>query len=153
MYHNSGAIVKGLATLVAALMMIACVVGGIFFIVRSEMIWLGLAIIFGGCLVSWLACLMMAAFGELVNNSYKILKILTENKNAAQMVQPMPQYIPVVRPENTIPVQHNEVPPVAPVAPVAPVVTNTTLSANACPNCGSPRKGSSPFCAFCGTKF
>ena len=148
MYHNSGAIVKGLATLVAALMMIACVVGGIFFIVRSEMIWLGLAIIFGGCLVSWLACLMMAAFGELVNNSYKILKILNENKYAAQMVQPMPQYVPVVRAEPTV--HHSDIPP---AAPAAEPVSNTTVNAAACPNCGSPRKGNSPFCAFCGTRF
>lgn len=148
MYHNSGAIVKGLATFVAIVLMIACVAVGVFVIVRAENVPVGILIIVGGCLVSWLSCLMMAAFGELVNNSYKILKILNENKYAPQMVQPMPQYVPVVRAEPTV--HHSDIPP---AAPAAEPVSNTTVNANACPNCGSPRKGNSPFCAFCGTRF
>ena len=151
MYHNSGAIVKGLATFIAILLMIVCVAVGVFVIVRAENIPVGILIIVGGCLVSWLSCLMMAAFGELVNNSYKILKILNENKAAAKMAQPMPQYVNVARQENPAPVYRTEVSPAAREA-TAPV-TNTGVSSDACPNCGSPRKGTSPFCAFCGTRF
>lgn len=149
MYHNSGAKVKGLATFIAVLMMMACIAIGVLIIVRAELIWLGLVVILGGCLVSWLTCLMMAAFGELVQNSYKILKILSENKTAAQAVQPAPQYVAVV--PNNVPMQHNEVPYVAPVQ--AEQTANTVVDTTTCPNCGSPRKGSSAFCAFCGTKF
>ena len=148
MYRNTGAAIKVLATIMAVLMMICCVAGGVYWIVEEEEIGIGLATIIGGCIVSWLSCLMMAAFGELVNNTHKILKLLKtmpQEKPVVVMPQPMPEHsAPAMQPEPVY---------AAPVkverAPGGDVNTNV----NTCPTCGTPRKGNSAFCAFCGTKF
>lgn len=148
MYRNTGAAIKVLATILAVLMMIACVAGGVYWIVEEEEIGIGLATIIGGCIVSWLSCLMMAAFGELVNNTHKILKLLKampQEKPVVVMPQPVPEYIaPAKQPEPIY-----AAPAKVEQAPSEDVAAN----ANTCPTCGTPRKGNSAFCAFCGTKF
>ena len=148
MYHNSGAIIKVLATILAVLMMIGCVAIGLYYIIEFEEIEVGLPIMIGGSLISWLSCLMMAAFGELVNNTHKILKLLKtmpQEKPVVVMPQPMPEHsAPAMQPEPVYaaPVKVEQ-------APGGDVNTNV----NTCPTCGTPRKGNSAFCAFCGTKF
>ena len=148
MYRNTGAAIKVLATILAVLMMIGCVAAGVFLIVEEEEIGMGLGVIVGGCIVSWLSCLMMAAFGELVNNTHKILKLLKampREKPVVVMSQPMPEYsAPAKQPEPVY-----AAPAKVEQAPSEDVAAN----ANTCPTCGTPRKGNSAFCAFCGTKF
>lgn len=148
MYRNTGAAIKVLATILAVLMMIGCVGIGLYYIIEFEEYEVGLPIMIGGCIVSWLSCLMMAAFGELVNNTHKILKLL----------KAMPQEKPVVvvpqtMPEYSAPAKKEE--PVYASSVKFEQGSNEDLNANAavCPTCGTPRKGSSAFCAFCGTKF
>ena len=148
MYRNTGAAIKVLATILAVLMMIACVAGGVYWIVEEEEIGIGLATIIGGCIVSWLSCLMMAAFGELVNNTHKILKLLKampQEKPVVVMPQPVPEYIAPVKKEEPVyapPVKFEQA-----------SGEDLNSNANTCPTCGTPRKGNSAFCAFCGTKF
>lgn len=153
MYHNTGAAIKVLATILAVLMMIGCVAAGVLLIVEEEEIELGLAIMIGGCLVSWLCGLMMAAFGELVSNTHKILKLLkvmAQEKPVVVMPQPVPENVPAAHSEYSAPVQKNEA---APVLLEQPSNNDINTNLNVCPTCGAPRKGTSAFCAFCGTKF
>lgn len=148
MYHNSGAVIKVLATILVVLMMIGCVAAGVFMIVEEEEIEIGLTIIIGGCLTSWLLCLMMAAYGELVNNTHKILELLKtmpQEKPVIVMPQPVPEY--------SAPVQKKEASVAAPVQFEQPANIDAAANVNTCPTCGAPRKGNSAFCAFCGTKF
>lgn len=156
MYHNSGAVIKVLATILAVLMMIGCVGIGLYYIIEFEEIEIGLPIMIGGSLISWLLCLMMAAFGELVNNTHKILKLLKampQEKPVVVMTQPAPEYAPAARVEYSAPAKKAEPAYAAPVK--FEQGSNDDLNANAaaCPTCGTPRKGTSAFCAFCGTKF
>ena len=148
MYRNTGAAIKVLATILAVLMMIGCVGIGLYYIIEFEEYEVGLPIMIGGCIVSWLSCLMMAAFGELVNNTHKILKLLKampQEKPVVVVPQPMPEYIAPAKKEE----------PVYASSVKFEQASGEDLNANAntCPTCGTPRKGSSAFCAFCGTKF
>lgn len=85
MYKNCGAKVKGLATFIAVLGMIAAVIGGVAFIAEEEYL-LAIVFVVVGCLGAWLGGLFMAAFGELVQNSYEILQILKKNNAPAAPV-------------------------------------------------------------------
>ena len=156
MYRNTGAVIKVLATILAVLMMIGCVAAGVFLIVEEEEVEMGLAIMIGGCLVSWLSCLMMAAFGELVNNTHKILKLLKAmplEKAVVVMPQSVPEYAPAARAEYSAPVKKAESVYAAPAKFEQGSNEDLNANANTCPTCGTPRKGTSAFCAFCGTKF
>ena len=148
MYHNSGAIIKVLATILAVLMMIGCVAIGLYYIIEFEEIEVGLPIMIGGSLISWLSCLMMAAFGELVSNTHKILKLLKNMPMEKPMVV-MPQHVP----EYSAPAKQPEPVYAAPVKFEQGSNDDLNANANTCPTCGTPRKGTSAFCAFCGTKF
>ena len=168
MYHNSGAIVKGLATVIVALMMLAVIVGGVFFIVQTEKFGLGALIIVGGCLAAWLSGLMLAAFGELVQNSYKILKVLNEMKANSAVPQPRVEYVETPANNgyngyNGYNGNYSNMDPYSNSAtnvygtPGNDMGNNATTAVPAanpdvCPNCGSPRKNNSAFCGYCGTR-
>ena len=147
MYHNSGAIIKVLATILAVLMMIGCVAIGLYYIIEFEEIEVGLPIMIGGSLISWLACLMMAAFGELVNNTYKILKLLktmSHEKPVAVMPQPVPEYAPAPRAEYSAPVKSTVMPqPVPEYAPAPRVEYAAPATPKAAP-AARPVKRSEP---------
>lgn len=164
MYKNSGAKVKGLATTLTTLMMIGCIIAGVVVMAsgyRGSGTIPGLLIIVVGCIVAWLSGLMMAAFGELVENTYHIRKMLEEKSgNVAQAEKPAEK--PVYADASVTPAEINAVMqrdgvPYGEAVVVAkkekaagPKVTNTDTSV--CPNCGSPRKGNSTFCGYCGTR-
>lgn len=148
MYRNTGAAIKVLATILAVLMMIGCVASGVYVIVEAEEVGAGLIIIVVGCFVSWLSCLMMAAFGELVNNTHKILKLLKampQEKPVVVMPQPVPEYSAPAKKEESV--------YAASVKFEQGSSEDLNTNVNTCPTCGTPRKGNSAFCAFCGTKF
>lgn len=146
MYRNSGGKIKGLATFLAALVMIGSAIAGL--IVMMEEFFPGLLIMLMGCLGGWLSGLTMAAFGELVENTYYIRQMMENGTVAAPApaVQAQPVYA------ETQPLYSEPAQP-AYSAPQQPVYSAPQQPANICPNCGSPRKGNSPFCGFCGTKF
>ena len=153
MYRNSGAAIKVLATILAVLMMIGCVASGVYVIIETEEVVAGLLIIVAGCFVSWLSCLMMAAFGELVNNTHKILKLLKVMSLEKPAPQPVPEYVPAARVEYSAPTKKTETANAASVKFEQGSNDDLNANANTCPTCGTPRKGNSAFCAFCGTKF
>lgn len=174
MYKNAGAKVKGLATFVVVLMMIVCVIAGFGVMVsgrRGSGTLPGLLIIVGGCFAAWLSGLMLAAFGELVENSYYIRKMLAEGASV-----PTGDSNPVVtaKPDfSDVSVTHAEINAVMQRDGVAygeavviakkekmnggiiftDVTTgNSNVNNEVCPNCGSPRKNNSTFCGYCGTR-
>ncbi len=78
MYSNVGRKMKGLATALCWIGVIASVISGIIMIsaIKSkygdDFVIVGLIYITIGCLASWLAYLFLCAIGELVDNSGKI---------------------------------------------------------------------------------
>lgn len=134
MYHNAGAKVKGLATTITVLLMIGAVIGGFVIMGAFESFLAGLFFIAIGCLAAWLSGLMLAAFGELVENTYHIRKMMSEGGAPVRTETVKTVYADVS------------------VPPVTNTNTNTNTNNATCPNCGSPRKGNSAFCGFCGTR-
>ena len=78
MYNNSGAKVKGVATTITVLTIIFSVMLGLFVMIESFLS--GLLVIAFGCVGAWLSGLLLAAFGELVENSHKILQIMSKEE-------------------------------------------------------------------------
>ena len=170
MYNNAGGKVKGLATTITVLTMIVAIIFGL--IGMSQSFLAGLFIILFGCLGAWLSGLMLAAFGELVENTYYIRKHLTEGVAPVSAPPARPAYAdtPVSRAEINTVMQRDGVPYGDAVVQAKKEKTaDTTFYAPAnnsfvnpnpnpasapatCPNCGSPRKGNSAFCGFCGTR-
>lgn len=147
MYRNSGGKIKGLATFISAVLMVISVIGGLIVMFAGDAgVIAGLTIALVGCLSAWLSGLMMAAFGELVENTYYIRQMMENGAVSAPVAAPAPVVQPVQQPvyAETQPLYSE---------PAQPVYAAPQQPANVCPNCGSPRKGNSPFCGFCGTKF
>lgn len=81
MYNNSGAKIKGIASTMAAIGMIGSAVIGMVLMFEEPV--LGILVVIAGCIGAWLSSLLLAGFGELVENSYKILKLLEEDKGSS----------------------------------------------------------------------
>ena len=149
MYNNCGAKIKGIVSVIAGLGMVASIVVGLIVLV-SNIDYGGLIagplIAAGGCLGSWLGGLMLAAFGEMVENTYEIRKMLTAMQSG-QVAAPAPkQNIPYV--EAALQQQKEAKPePEMKTAPVDPVVNAEKV----CYNCGAVNK-SGKFCYKCGSK-
>lgn len=155
MYKNAGAKVKGLATTIAIIMMVIFGFAGL--ITMFENFFVGLVTILVGCLSAWLIGLMLAAFGELVENTYYIRKQLTEGNPPVNAAPARPVYAEAPVYAEPVPQPRKETP--ADTTFYAPA-NNSFVNPNpnpasapaTCPNCGSPRKGNSAFCGFCGTR-
>ena len=132
MYNNAGAKVKTLAKTIAIIMMVFSCLGGLGTIIAGSFLG-GIVIAAVGCLGAWLSGLTLAAFGELVENSNKIVKTLgadaPKGRPAASYQQAPAGYQP---------------------RPAAP--QQRPAAAQVCRSCGAPRKSSSPFCGSCGAK-
>ncbi len=78
MYKNSGAKVRGLATVITTLMMIGSALFGFMIMALTEEPVVGL--IFGalGCFLAWLSGLLLAAFGEMAENIYHLRKMMAK---------------------------------------------------------------------------
>ncbi len=156
MYNNAGGKIKGLATVIVAIGMIASVILGI--VAMFGNFFAGLLTAAIGCLSAWLSGLMMAAFGELVENSYKILQILSNGKAIDEPKAPeAPAYAKVsVSPADISDVMqrdgvgYGEAMMTAKREKMAAPVP--AAKPDVCPGCGAPRKGNGAFCGFCGTK-
>lgn len=180
MYNNSGAKVKGLASFFAGLGM----AGSILFGVVSMIAGRGFGGIFGGvliaavgCLASWLSGLVLAAFGELVQNTYEILQILKEGKPVRTgPLAPAEVNVKVSEEEIAYVAKRDNLPYVEAViqakkekaaqpetvseatavldrtVPLAAATTEQTQPLERiCPNCGAVNAGGK-FCFKCGTK-
>ena len=79
MYKNCGAKVKGLASAVATLGMAGAVMVGLVMALAARDasgLFAGILLAAGGSLAAWLGSLLLATFGELVQNSYEILQLM-----------------------------------------------------------------------------
>ncbi|MBR1709524.1 MAG: hypothetical protein IJ719_11955 [Clostridia bacterium] len=102
MYNNVGGKIKGFALVLCIIGIIARVIVGGYFIVSDSdlqqslglrradhnLLWVGALIIVGGSFISWLGCLGIYGFGELIEssretkkNSREILDLLKQTSN------------------------------------------------------------------------
>ena len=76
MFNNIGKKIKALAALVTLGGIIASVVGGVSLMLSdSDYIVLGVAIIIAGSFVSWLGSIMVYGYGQLIDNTDKLVSI------------------------------------------------------------------------------
>ncbi len=85
MYNNTGKQIKNLVATIASIEVIACVIIGIVVacIDFDDMWWIGLIIIVGGLLITWISYLFMYAYGELVDKTCSIENYLTQNNGSS----------------------------------------------------------------------
>ena len=72
MFNNPGGKIKDIVSIVCVIMLVLSIIYGIGFLV-DEQIVLGLTILIGGPFVTWLSTIALYAFGQLVENSDKIV--------------------------------------------------------------------------------
>ena len=147
MYNNCGAKIKGIVSVIAGLGMAASIIGGLIIMVATidvGGIIAGPLIAIVGCLGAWLGGLMLAAFGELVENTYEIRKMLQSGKGVAPAAkQSSVPYVEAVLQEQKAPKPEPEVK----TAPVYPEVNAEKV----CINCGAVNKAGK-FSYKCGHK-
>ena len=78
MFDNIGDKLKGAAIAFCALGILAAVIGGIALMVGGAVL-IGILTIVLGALISWLSCLGLYGFGQLIENSDKLVAILGSN--------------------------------------------------------------------------
>lgn len=160
MYNNSGAKVKGLATTLATLLIIGSILLGICVMAVTESFLIGALVMAFGCLTGWLSGLLLAAFGEMVENTYYLRKMMAQNmgyedKEAAQAEEaknPDDVSADVVRE-----IMHRDGIGIGDAmirakAEKAAALAKEEVEIVACPKCGTPRKGQCKFCINCGTR-
>ena len=87
MYKNTGKKIKTLATVIAVLLMIIPVIGGIYAL--FENLLLGVAILIVGPFLAWLSGLLLAGFGELVENTHEQLALLRKQRELPEGNKPL----------------------------------------------------------------
>lgn len=160
MYKNSGAKVKGLATTITTLVMIGSILFGLIIIVASKSFLTGLIFAVVGCFIGWLSGLMLAAFGELVENSYHIRQMLTEKLGYQEKVNKDSEKAgdDAVSDDIVREIMRRDGVGIGDAMRIAneekrAAANNGPRKDTVCPNCGAPRKGSGLFCSHCGTRF
>ena len=153
MYKNIGKKIKAFAVIVTVILMLASVVGGLILIVQGidivdyheetglSLILFGIASIIVGCLVAWISSFVLYGYGQLVDNTDKMVKLL---ENGAMPIAPAPVYEAPVAPV----VPETPVVPVVPEAPTAAPEAGTCF----CINCGNKVSTNVVFCPKCGNK-
>ena len=80
MFHNIGGKIKGLAATACCLGIAAAILIGFCLIASQEdtLVIIGIIVILVGSLLSWLGSILAYAFGQLVDNSDRMVNILNE---------------------------------------------------------------------------
>lgn len=86
MFENIGKKIKGLAKVVAYLGMIASVIGGISIMADGSdvAILIGLLVMISGMIAAWIGSFFAYGFGQLVDNSDKLVKAQKVNNVSAE---------------------------------------------------------------------
>lgn len=166
MYRNIGKKIKAVAVICAVLFMLAAIACGGYGIVTGidlmdyyeEVaiihIAISAAIIVVGVLFAWISSFALFGYGQLIDNTDKIVKMLEKSAASAPVVAPAaPAYVETpVAP--MAPVVPEEVP--APVQPETPAQPETPVAAapaaRFCINCGNKVAAHVLFCPKCGNK-
>lgn len=169
MYNNSGAKIKGLASTLQVIgIVFSCVIGFVIFAVGigEGGFFVGLLYAAIGCFVSWLSFLLLAGFGELVDNSAKIVVLLSGGKLPEEVdlnayrepqvdtsefsgVDVTPAEVNFVMQTQGLP--HGDAYVVAKKLKKASQNTDNFVGRR-CPNCGTPARDDNRFCQSCGTR-
>lgn len=169
MYNNSGAKVKGLATVIVTLSMIGSVILGLILMVATESFLLGAIVIGNGCFVAWLSGLMLAAFGEMVENTYYLRKVVTEKLGEPEDGEQKSEYTEKknenvnqsddeeVTDEEIREIRHRLGVGIGDAMAIAREEKRAKKNTaekhqRCCPNCNSPYQGAVLFCGKCGTR-
>ncbi|MBE6572328.1 MAG: zinc-ribbon domain-containing protein [Ruminococcaceae bacterium] len=117
MYSNIGKKIKVLTVIITVILMLGALGTGAYFIITGldyfdyggeYFVYLGIAIAIAGPILAWIMSFMMYGFGQLIDNTDKLVKLAQVNKAAdAAPVYTAPVQTPVV--------------PAVPVAPAVPV--------------------------------
>ena len=152
MYSNIGKKIKVLTVIVTVILMLGALGTGAYFIVEGMdyfdyggdyFVYIGIAIAVGGPILAWIMSFVMYGFGQLIDNTDKLVTLGQANSAAcaapvyvapAAPVAPVGGYAPVTPVAPVVPV---EIPvPTAPIAPaevsvpVAPVEYAPVTPAN-----------------------
>ena len=124
MYNDVGKKIKGLMETLLMIGIVLSVVGGIVVMtISDDLIVVGLLIVIVGSLASWIACIFAYAFGELVDRTCNIEKLL----RLSQI-------------EGGLPLEVNAAPQAKSEKFIFCKMCGTKFDlnqGNACPNCGS----------------
>lgn len=129
MYENIGLKLKGLATVWAAIGMIASFIGGLV-MMTAEYVGAGWAILILGSLLSWISGMFTYGFGQLIENSDQLVHQATENSD--RLVHQATENSVNMPPANNI---------------------STVLSPTEtwkCPSCGTAQPAGGTPCSVCG---
>lgn len=167
MYSNIGKKIKVLTVIITIILMLGALGTGAYFIVEGMdyfdyggdyFVYIGIAIAVGGPILAWIMSFVMYGFGQLIDNTDKLVKLGQANSAACAA----PVYVAPAAP----------VAPVAPVVPVAPVEepaapapepakeekvaeepkAEEAPAARFCINCGNKVAPHVAFCPNCGNK-
>ena len=136
MFDNIGGKIKTLAVVICVIGMISSVIGGIVLWTQNSRyaptILPGIIVIVAGCLGSWVGSFFTYGFGELIENTDRIVyntSRMANNQGSA----------PAAR--------------TTPINPPRPVVSSGTTDAGfwRCKSCGTTNKSHDVFCRDCGT--
>ena len=83
MFDNIGRMIKGLAIAVALIETIAFFIFGIVVTMESA---IGIVILIGGPIFSWISSMILYGFGELIENSLEIKNSVSEIKKFASKI-------------------------------------------------------------------
>ena len=72
MFNNIGGKIKAVAACFTWIGFIASILGGAYIILESELL-LGLLVMLIGCFASWLSSLTLYGFGQLIENTDKLV--------------------------------------------------------------------------------
>jgi len=142
MFKNPGGSLKTYGKVVFFIFAIAAVIGGIMMF-AGAMVLGGIVLIAAGIFVAYLLSIFVIAFGELVENSTMIRRMM-ENGNTIPNV-PQQAFVPQ-------PVQQENFQPVENVPEKTVDLNKESDMTVMCQFCGTANKTSASFCRNCGKK-
>ena len=148
MYSNIGKKIKVLTVIVTVILMLGALGTGAYFIVKGMdyfdyggdyFVYIGIAIAVGGPILAWIMSFVMYGFGQLIDNTDKLVKLGQANSAACAA----PVYVAPAAPAPE-PAKEEKVAE-EPKAEEAP-------AARFCINCGNKVAPHVAFCPNCGNK-
>lgn len=160
MFDNIGGKIQVLAKIICWIGIIACIIVGIIIIVnatqyrytRTDEVFIGIVVIIGGSIFSWIGSFVLYGFGELVENSSLIRYELSKRNSSSNTLETSS----VLQSESTSEpfwvcphcTKHNP-----PTLQVCVCGTRKPIPANrdwVCPNCSTENKSYMGTCMKCG---
>lgn len=82
MFNNIGAKIKGIAQFITVVGIIICIIAGfVIMTIDEDLIIVGLLVMVLGSLIFWLSSFILYAFGQLVDNTDKLVELQQPSDN------------------------------------------------------------------------